>query len=98
MDTLRVSFPRDALADVPDFRESQGRRYEFLPVLLLCCVAVMCGRTLASDLRRVETELRHALARSPRYPAAARVESTDAASHLQISRRGTFRAMCNALE
>jgi len=85
MDTPRVPSPRDAVADVPDFRQTQGRRYELLPVLLLCCVAVMCGRTLASSLRRVETELRYALARSPRYPAAARVESTDAASHLQIS-------------
>jgi hypothetical protein len=28
---------------VPDFRQTQGCRYELLPVLLLCCVAVMCG-------------------------------------------------------
>src|ERR1041385_3117647 len=32
-----------ALSLVPDFRQPQGRRYELLPVLLLACVAVMCG-------------------------------------------------------
>ncbi len=43
MDTRRVPSLRDALADVPDFRQASGRRYELLPVLLLCGVAVMCG-------------------------------------------------------
>jgi predicted transposase YbfD/YdcC len=32
-----------ALAEVPDFRQAQGRRYELLPILLLACVAVMGG-------------------------------------------------------
>jgi predicted transposase YbfD/YdcC len=40
---MRLPSLRDALADVPDFRQARGRRYELLPVLLLCCVAVMCG-------------------------------------------------------
>jgi hypothetical protein len=43
MSTQREPSPCDALADVPDFREASGRRYELLPVLLLCCVAIMCG-------------------------------------------------------
>lgn len=33
----------DALADVPEFRPAQGRRYDLLSVLLLCCVVGMCG-------------------------------------------------------
>src|SRR5215210_6815363 len=43
MNTQRVLSLRDALAEVPEFRQAQGRRYELLPVLLLGCVAVMCG-------------------------------------------------------
>lgn len=40
---MRLPSLKDALADVPDFRQAQGRRYDLSPVLLLCCVAVMCG-------------------------------------------------------
>ena len=40
---MRLPSLKDALAEVPEFRQAQGRRYELLPVLLLCCVAVMCG-------------------------------------------------------
>lgn len=43
MNTGKVPSLRDALAEVPEFRQVRGRRYELLPVLLLCCVAVMCG-------------------------------------------------------
>lgn len=43
MNTRKVPSLRDALAEVTEFRQAQGRRYELLPVLLLCCVAVMCG-------------------------------------------------------
>jgi predicted transposase YbfD/YdcC len=43
MNTQKVPSLRDALAEMPEFRQAQGRRYELLSVLLLCCVAVMCG-------------------------------------------------------
>jgi predicted transposase YbfD/YdcC len=43
MNTQRVPSLRDALAEVTEFRQARGRRYELLSVLLLCCVAVMCG-------------------------------------------------------
>jgi hypothetical protein len=43
MFSMHLPSLRDALAEVPDFRQAQGRRYDLLPILLLCCVAVMCG-------------------------------------------------------
>lgn len=32
-----------ALSLLPDFRQAQGKRYELLPILLLSCIAMMCG-------------------------------------------------------
>jgi predicted transposase YbfD/YdcC len=32
-----------ALSLLPDFRQAQGKRYDLLPILLLCCIAMMCG-------------------------------------------------------
>lgn len=32
-----------ALSLLPDFRQAKGKRYDLLPILLLCCVAMMCG-------------------------------------------------------
>lgn len=34
-----------ALSLLPDFRQPKGKRYDLLPILLLCCIAMMCGCT-----------------------------------------------------
>src|SRR5215208_4859564 len=39
-----------ALSELSDFRQPQGKRYELLPILLLCCVAMMCGCTSQSAI------------------------------------------------
>ncbi len=34
-----------ALSLLPDFRQAKGKPYNLLPILLLCCIAMMCGCT-----------------------------------------------------
>lgn len=43
MNTRKVPSLKDALAEITEFRQARGRRYQLVSVLLLCCVAVMCG-------------------------------------------------------
>lgn len=42
MDT-KVPSLAQALSSLPDFRQAKGKRYDLLPILLLCCIAMMCG-------------------------------------------------------
>jgi predicted transposase YbfD/YdcC len=39
-----------ALSLLPDFRQPQGKRYDLLPILMLCCIAMMCGCTSQSAI------------------------------------------------
>ena len=39
-----------ALSLLPNFRQAKGKRYDLLPILLLCCIAMMCGCTSQSAI------------------------------------------------
>src|SRR5215210_1417173 len=39
-----------ALSLLTDFRQPKGKRYDLLPILLLCCIAMMCGCTSQSAI------------------------------------------------
>jgi predicted transposase YbfD/YdcC len=39
-----------ALSLLPDFRQAQGKRFDLLPILMLCCIAMMCGCTSQSAI------------------------------------------------
>src|SRR6185369_9481424 len=48
--STKVPSLAQALSLLPDFRQAQGKRYDLLPILLLCCIAMMCGCTSQSAI------------------------------------------------
>ena len=50
MHTHRVPSLQDALAEIPDFPQPQGKPYALVPALVLCCGAIMCGDTAHAAL------------------------------------------------
>ncbi len=43
MGTKPIPSLREALAEMADFRQAQGKRYESVSILLLACMAMMMG-------------------------------------------------------
>ena len=43
MNQKKIPSLQESLSAISDTRQAQGRRYELIPVLLLCCVALMSG-------------------------------------------------------
>lgn len=50
MNQKQIPSLKEALAEIEDFRQASGRRYELASVLLLCCVGLMCGYKSTSAL------------------------------------------------
>lgn len=48
--STKVPSLAQALSLLPDFRQAKGKRYDLLPILLLSCIAMMCGCTSQSAI------------------------------------------------
>ncbi len=58
MNTRKVPSLGDALAEVAEFRQVRGRRYELMSVLVLCYVAVMRGNRSQAAIAEWRREYR----------------------------------------